>query len=133
VLNLLLLMLVAVTPFPTALVGDELATHLHGGDAKTAVVAYGLLMIVMSICFSALWWYVVFHPEMLDGRLEREDVRRSIPRFGVGFFGYIIATLLGFVSPVAALVLLGVLAVYYAFEHLPSPRKLDTDTGTGAG
>jgi uncharacterized membrane protein len=130
VLNLLLLMLVAVTPFPTALVGDELAVHLHGDDAKTVMVAYGL---VMSICFSALWWYVVSHPETLDGRLAREDVRRSIPRFGVGLFGYVIATLLGLASPLAALVLFGVLAVYYAFEHLPAPRKLDPDTGPGTG
>jgi uncharacterized membrane protein len=133
VLNLLLLMVVAVTPFPTALVGDQLREHLHGADARTVMVAYGLLMIVMSICFSAVWWYVVFHPDMLNERLEPADVRRSIPRFSVGFLGYIVATLLAFASPLAALVLFGLFAVYYAFEHLPTPRKLDADTGAGPG
>jgi hypothetical protein len=87
----------------------------------------------MSICFSALWWYAVFHPQMLSERLEPAAVRRSIPRFGAGFLGYVVATFLGLVSPLAALVLFGVLAVYYAFEHLPITRKLDPDTGTGAG
>jgi uncharacterized membrane protein len=133
VLNLLLLMVVAVVPFPTALVGEELGQHLHGDDTKTIMVAYGLVMILMSICFSAVWWYVVFHPQMLNERLEPEAVRRSIPRFGAGFFGYIVATFLALVSPVAALVLFGVLAVYYAFEHLPVARKLDPDTGARAG
>ena len=132
-LNLLLLMIVAVVPFPTALVGEELGQHLRGEDAKTIMVTYGLLMIAMSLCFSAVWWYVVFHPRMLSERLETEAVRRSIPRFGAGFVGYIIATFLALVSPLAALVLFGVLAVYYAFEHLPVARKLDPDTGAGAG
>lgn len=132
-LNLLLLMVVAVVPFPTALVGEELGQHLRGDDAKTIMVTYGLVMIAMSICFSALWWYAVFHPEMLNERLEPSAVRRSIPRFGAGFLGYVVATFLGLISPLAALVLFGVLAVYYAFEHLPVTRKLDPDTGTGAG
>jgi Endosomal/lysosomal potassium channel TMEM175 len=60
-------------------------------------------------------------------------VRRSVPRFGAGFIGYIVATALGFVSPLAALVLFGVLAVYYAFEQLPTPGHLDPYDGAGAG
>ena len=132
-LNLLLLLVIAVVPFPTALVGEELAKHLHGDDAKTITVAYGLVMILMSICFSAVWWYAVFRPGVLDERLTREDVRRSIPRFGLGFFGYIVATVIGFYSPLTALVLFGVLALYYAFEHLPAARELDPDPGAGPG
>ena len=132
-LNLLLLMVVAVTPFPTALVGEELGAHLHGDDARTVVVAYGLLMIMMSICFSAVWWYIVLHPDMLDEHLDSAAVRRSVPRFGAGFIGYVVATLTALVSPLTALVLFGLLALYYAFEHLPTPRKLDADAGAGPG
>lgn len=133
VLNLVLLMFVAVTPFPTALVGDELAAHLHGSDARTVMVAYGLLMIGMSIGFSGVWWYLVSHPAMLDERLEPAAVRRSVPMFGAGFAAYIVATVLAFVSPLASLVFFGAIALYYAFEHLPTPRKLDPDDGAGAG
>jgi uncharacterized membrane protein len=133
VLNLLLLMLIAVVPFPTEIVGDELRHHLHGDDAQTIMITYGLLMIAMSICFSAIWWYVVFHQGMLDERLDGAAIRRSIPRFGMGFVAYVGTTLIAFVSPLAALVLFGLIAVYYAFEHLPSARKLDADGGAASG
>jgi uncharacterized membrane protein len=132
VLNLVLLMFVAVTPFPTALVGEELGAHLRGSDARTVMVAYGLLMIAMSVGFSAVWWYLVRHPAMLDERLAPATVRRSVPRFGAGFVGYVIATVLAFASPLAALLLFGVLALYYAFEHLPTSRNLDPYDGADA-
>jgi hypothetical protein len=51
----------------------------------------------------------------------------------IGLFGYVVATLIAFVSPLTALVLFGLLALYYAFEHLPTARKLDPDPGAGAG
>jgi uncharacterized membrane protein len=133
VLNLLLLMFVAAVPFLTEVVGDELGEHMRGGDATTIMVAYGLLMIAMSICFSAIWWYVVFHQGMLDARLEREPVRRSTPRFGIGFLAYVVTTLIALVSPLAALLLFGLTAIYYAFEHLPTARKLDPDPGAATG
>jgi uncharacterized membrane protein len=131
-LNLLLLLFVAAVPFPTQLIGEELAAHLHGDDAKAIMVTYGLLMIAMSIGFSAVWWYVVFHPQMLDERLDGAAVRRSIPRFGIGLVAYVVTTIVALTSPLTALVLFGVIALYYAFEHLPSPRKLDADAGAGA-
>lgn len=133
VLNLLLLMVVALVPFPTALVGDELGRHPQGADARTVMVTYGIVMILMSIGFSATWWYAIFHRGMLDEKLPSHAIRRSIPRFGFGFAGYIVATLIAFVSALTALVLFGVLAVYYAFEHLPIARELDPDGGAGAG
>jgi uncharacterized membrane protein len=133
VLNLLLLMFVAAVPFLTEMVGDELGEHMRGGDATTIMVAYGLLMIAMSICFSAIWWYAGHRRGMLDARLETETVRRSIPRFGIGFVAYVVTTLIGFVSPLAALILFGLTALYYAFEHLPAARELDADAGPGAG
>jgi uncharacterized membrane protein len=132
-LNLLVLMFIAVVPFPTALIGDELGEHMRGGDATTIMVAYGLLMITMSICFSALWLYVGSRPGMLDERLGGDAVRRSVPRFGLGFFGYVVATFVALVSPLTALVLFGLIAIYYAFEHLPTARELDADAGPGAG
>jgi uncharacterized membrane protein len=132
-LNLLLLMVVAVVPFPTALVGEELGAHLRGDDAKTIMATYGLVMILMSIFFSAMWWYVVLHPQMLDEGLPSRSIRRSVPRFGFGLFGYVLATVIALVSPLTALVLFGLLALYYAFEHLPAARKLDPDAGAATG
>src|ERR1700738_2952982 len=54
-LNLLLLMTVSVIPFPTALLG-RYATA--GDDGHLASALYGLVMVLMSLAFTALWWHV---------------------------------------------------------------------------
>lgn len=122
-LNLALLMIVAAVPFPTALLGEELR-HLHSADAKTAAVVYGLVMIAMAIAFTALWWYATARGR-LDESLPEHAVRKSMPRFGLGFLGYLLATGVSFFSPLAGLVMYGLLAFYYAFEHLPGQRDAD--------
>ena len=118
VLNLLLLMGVVAIPFPTALVAD----HLRDSGGKAAAVTYGLVMIAISIAFSGLWIYVVTHAPALGAALPPEALRASIPGFTGGLLAYVVATLIGaFYWPVAAVIIFGLLAVYYLFEHLPSP------------
>ena len=117
-LNLLLLMGVVAIPFPTVLVAQHL-TH-DGGTA--AVVTYGLVMIAISFGFAGLWIYVATHAPALGRALPPEALRRSIPGFTGGLIAYVLATLIAvFLSPLAALIIFGLLAVYYLFEHLPSP------------
>ena len=118
VINLLLLMAVVVIPFPTSLVADNL--RATGGVAAT--VTYGLVLIAASLGFAGLWIYVVTHAERLGGQAQPEALRRSIPGFTGGLLVYVAATLVAaFGAPLAALVIYGLLAVYYLFEHLPSP------------
>ncbi len=118
VLNLFLLLGVVAIPWPTALVADQLRTS--GG--APAAVTYGLVMILISFGFAGLWIYVVTHAAELGGQAEPEALRRSIPGFTGGLLAYVAGTLLAaFGLPVAALILYGLLAVYYLFEHLPSP------------
>jgi uncharacterized membrane protein len=121
-LNLVLLMIVALVPFPTALLGEALAPseHFTSGDKTTAGVFYGLVMIAMSLGFSGVWGYVVKHPGLLDEKLPEHIVRRSLPRFAIGLVAYVAATLIAFVQPLVALILYGLIATYYAFEQLPS-------------
>ena len=124
VLNLLLLMAVVAVPFPTALVAE----HLTGSSkaAATATVTYGLVMIAISAGFAALWVYVATHPTAVGAALPPEALRDSIPGFTLGGAVYVAGTLIaGLVSAVAGMVIFGALAVYYLFEHLPSP----TDDG----
>ncbi len=118
VLNLFLLMGVVAIPFPTALVASQLTTP-GGGPAA---VTYGLVMILISFGFAGLWLYVISHAGQLGGRAEPEALRRSVPGFTGGLLAYVAGTLLAaFGQPVAALILYGLLAVYYLFDHLPSP------------
>jgi len=118
VLNLLLLMGIVAVPFPTALVAE----HLLKPGGTAAVVTYGLVMIVISAGFAGIWVYVATHASSLGAAVPAGALRQSIPGFTVGGAVYVVGTLIAaFWSPVVALIIFGLLAVYYLFEHLPGP------------
>ena len=120
VLNLLLLMGIVAIPFPTTLVAE----HLRDPDGTVATVTYGLVMIVISAGFAALWVYVVTHASSLGAVVPQGALRQSVPGFTLGPAVYAAGTLVAaFWSPVAGLIIFGALAVYYLFEHLPSPAE----------
>ena len=120
VLNLLLLMGIVAIPFPTTLVAE----HLRDADGTVATVTYGLVMIVISAGFVALWVYVVTHAPSLGAVVPQGALRQSVPGFALGGAVYAAGTLIAaFWSPVAGLIIFGALAVYYLFEHLPSPAE----------
>jgi uncharacterized membrane protein len=122
VLNLFLLMGVVAIPFPTALVAD----HLNDSSAgRVAAVAYGLVMIAISIGYASMWVYLAVHQEELGARRLVHTPRLSTLRFTAGNAGYVAGTLIALASPVAALIIFGLLAVYYLFEHLPDPAGDD--------
>ena len=121
VINLLLLMCVVAIPFPTALVAE----HLRASGGVAATVTYGLVLMAASVGFAGLWIYVVTHAERLGGSAQPEALRRSIPGFTAGLLVYVAATLVAaFGAPLAALVIYGLIGVYYLFEHLPSPAAV---------
>jgi uncharacterized membrane protein len=122
ILNLFLLMGIVAIPFPTALVADHLTgTDGRGGQATVAAVTYGLVMIAIAIGYAALWLYLAAHQQALGARRRVRVPRLATFRFTAGNFGYVSGTLIAFVSPVAALIIFGLLAVYYMFGHLPDP------------
>jgi uncharacterized membrane protein len=130
VLNLLLLMGIVAIPFPTALVSE----HLGKAGASAATVTYGLVMIAISAGFAAMWVYVVTHASSLGAAVPQGALRQSIPGFTLGGAVYVVATLIAaFWSPVAALIIFGLLGVYYLFEHLPSPAEEPAAGEPGTG
>jgi uncharacterized membrane protein len=121
-LNMFLLMGIVAIPFPTALVAD----HLNGGgEAKVAAATYGLVMIAISVGYGAIWTYVVRHQQALGARNLVID-RLSTLRFTAGNAGYVAGTVIALVAPLASLIIYGLLAVYYMFEHLPDPPGDDS-------
>lgn len=117
VLNLVLLMGVVAIPFPTALV----AAHLNDGSGgKVAAFTYGLVMIAISVGYGATWVYVAAHQRELGALRTVRVPTLSTVRFTAGNLGYVAGTLIALAAPVAALIIFGLLAVYYLFEHLPA-------------
>jgi len=122
VLNLVLLMGIVAIPFPTALVADHLTgADGGGGSATVAAVTYGLVMIAISVSFGGMWIYMTTHLDELGGSGPVSVRAISTIRFVAGNAGYIAGTLIALVSPIAALIIFLLLAVYYLFEHLPAP------------
>jgi uncharacterized membrane protein len=132
VLNLFLLMGVVAIPFPTALVADHLN---EGTGGKVATITYGLVMIAISIGYASTWVYVARHQQALGARRFVATPRLSMLRFTAGNGGYVAGTLIGLAWPIAALIIFGLLAVYYLFDHLPDPSDENTqpDDGLGTG
>jgi uncharacterized membrane protein len=140
VLNLLLLMGIVAIPFPTALIAE----HLTGPDragGQAAAVVYGGVMIVISIFYNLIWWYLMGHAEELGSVSSQQMLRGSVPRLGtgpvlskiprwsIGLVGYAAGTLVAFVSAGASLAVYGLLAVYYLFNHLPNPPREESAAG----
>jgi TMEM175 potassium channel family protein len=123
-LNMFLLMGIVAIPFPTALVADHLNDSTAG---KVAAVTYGLVMIAISIGYGAIWTYIVAHQQTLRARGDLAMRRASTVRFTAGNAGYVAATLIALVSPVTSVIIYGLLAVYYMFEHLPDPSAESGD------
>jgi uncharacterized membrane protein len=127
VLNLFLLMGIVAIPFPTALVADHLTGRAGlNGQASVAAVTYGLVMIAIALGYASVWTYLAAHQEALGARRRVHRPRLSTFRFTVGNAGYVAGTLIALISPVAALIIFGLLAVYYMIEHLPS-QPLEAD------
>lgn len=61
-LNLLLLMIVAFIPFPTAVLSE------YGN--RTATIFYALTMVAVGLLSAALWWYAVTSPRLVVPNLD---------------------------------------------------------------
>jgi uncharacterized membrane protein len=130
ILNLVLLLGIVAIPFPTALVADHLTAHGGvGSPASVAAVTYGLVMIVISVGYASVWIYLAAHQEELGARQKVRTPRLTTFRFTAGNGGYLAGTLIAFFWPMAALIIFGLLAVYYMFEHLPDPSAAADELG----
>jgi uncharacterized membrane protein len=111
-LNLLLLMFVALLPWPTNL----MATYMRegGSDEQVAAVVYSGTMAAMGVAFGALWSYASRNRRLLADSLSPEEVRRLTRRFVAGAPVYMLSILVALVSAPACLALNALLALYYA-------------------
>lgn len=117
VLNLLLLLVVALTPFPTAVLGAYLEA---GHDQAAAGAMYGLAMTAMGATFGTVWAYVLWHDALRSSVIPPARKRTLLLRFAVGTPVYAAAIGLAFVSAKISLLIYAALAVYYLIAPIPS-------------
>ena len=120
-LNLLLLLFVVAIPFATATMADYLAANDQ--DARIAMSLYALVLMSMSLSFAAIFGW-----SLGAGRTHHPVPPEARPaawlRFTLGSLVYVLALAVGFISPLAALAIIGLVALYYMFERTPAaPRQ----------
>jgi uncharacterized membrane protein len=79
-LNLLLLMVIAFIPFPTAVMSEN--------GNRTATIFYALIMALGELLVFILWWHAAHNHNLIDARLNREFLWREVasPLVTVGIF-----------------------------------------------
>jgi len=119
-LNLLLMFFVVSIPFATSTIADYLRDG--GQDATLAAAIYEGVFLCMGLSFALLFWWAI-RRDHLKEPLPPGAVWSAIVRFGIGNVGYLAAVGIAFVSPAGALLVSGLLAVYYMFEQTPGRRQ----------
>ncbi|MGW1892880.1 TMEM175 family protein [Streptomyces sp. NPDC002004] len=121
-LNLMVLMVVSVIPWTTAVLAD----HLHdSGAAKIAAILYSALTVLYAVAFLGFWWYVTRFGHLFHDHVDKDGARATRMRFGLGCIAYPLALLLAFFSAPLTLVAHGLIAVYYAANQIPIPLIVD--------
>ena len=108
------LMCVAFIPFPTRLLAEFI--RADSADANVGTISYGATLTLTAAFFNALWLYA-----SRNGRLLREDadpvlVAGITKSYRPGVPIYVVATLVGLVSPIASALLYLLIAAFYVVE-----------------
>jgi uncharacterized membrane protein len=119
-LNLLLLLWVVAIPFATGTMADYVTANDQ--DARIAMALYALVLIGMSLSFAAIFGW-----SLADGRTHHPVSPEARPaawlRFTGGVLAYVAAFAVAFINPLAALAIIGLVALYYVFERTPAARQ----------
>jgi uncharacterized membrane protein len=114
-LNLLLLLAVAGIPFPTALVAEHLQSP--GIDAKVAAAVYGGWAVLVAVSFNLMWRWIVHDRSLIHQHIDLAALRANTRRFSLGVVIYPLTVGIAFLSPVWALAVHGLLAIYYVVDQ----------------
>ena len=128
-INLIFLMLVAVIPFPTALLADYLR---EGHDDRLAAVIYGGTMWLMGLSIVFIWAYVV-RGDLLHEGVDRSLARRSLRNFALGIPAYPLGMGASVLSAKLGLVVYALVAFFYMFDVLPPLWQPGHEEGAMAG
>jgi len=109
--NGLLLMMVSIVPFPTAL----LAKYFIGSTARTAAAVYAGHGLLVALAFQGVWRHATGNDRLIAPGCQAE-VARLTAQYRFGPLMYLIAFVLAFVSAWTSIGLCLAFAVFFAFQ-----------------
>ena len=110
-INVVFLMIVAFSPFPTRVVAE----HLRHGS-KPAAFAYGLTFTLMAMSYGVMWFYAAIGRRLIAADADQRVVSGISRSFAPGIPLYTLATLSALISPWLAVGLFAGLAAFYLLE-----------------
>jgi uncharacterized membrane protein len=110
-INVIFLMIVAFSPFPTRVVAE----HLRDGS-KPAAFAYGVNFTLMAISYGAMWFYAARGRRLIAEDADQRIVSGISRSFAPGSLIYGAATLSSLLSAYLAVALYAAIALFYVVE-----------------
>jgi len=107
--NGLLLMLVALVPFPTKTLGEFLLTNGY----KTAVIFYTAYFVLISIAFRILWFAVSRKPGILMSGITEKQIKQTTRNENIGLICNALIFAVAFINPWLALALSFAMWIYW--------------------
>lgn len=107
--NALLLLFVALTPFPTAVVAE----HLNRDAAPIACLVYSGFLLGLSVSFNLVWHSATRNRSLLKPGVGETEIRRHAARLRLGFIAYFLATLVAFVAPYISFAICSTLWIFW--------------------
>jgi len=120
--NGLLLMLVTIIPFPTALLAEYMS-HGESGQFRVAALVYAGHGTLIAFAFRLLWRYAIKNGRLLLPGYDRASITRIDDRYRWGPVAYLLAFGLAFVTPWASVGVCLALAIYFSFEGFLGKRS----------
>ena len=118
VLNLLLLLVIIFIPFPTALLAQQYAMH---PDMHYAAILYSGTNVLLAIAFNLLWRYASYKNRLLDPKADFHSVQAITRQYRFGPLLYLIVLAFSWLSASVSVILILLLAVFYALPGRPLP------------
>lgn len=109
-LNGIMLCLVTIVPFTTAL----LSQYFNTVSAPLVLAIYSGLFILINISFNWLWYVVRTHKTLIKSDTDKKVIDKMTIAYGLGFPGYLIAFTAAFISPFLSLIICFLLWVIWA-------------------
>jgi uncharacterized membrane protein len=114
-INLLLLLLIAFTPVPTAL----LAEYIVRPDQHAAAIVYSGTFLIMACCFNLLWRYASYHNRLLGKDADPRAVMAISGQYLFGPILYLIIFGAAWINTLACIILSFIIALFFALPGRP--------------
>src|SRR5262245_51851897 len=109
-LNLLLLLMICIVPFPTAVVSE----YLGSGGARAATLVLGGVFIMTAVVFNVIWRYSAHNRRLIAPHVPQAVVDAQTRQYRFGPVVYLLAFLIAFVSPTLSVAVNLAIAVFFA-------------------